>query len=142
MKTIKITIALIIAMVLGHVASAQRWKNDPTYSTSNYKQPNKAAYMKKQQDAQPVVYVEEVKDENAIKEESNNMTSSANYKGMSASKSKTKKFQASDSPSAKPFFHVSPAQQNSNYKQQFPSRSRKSDAEKEEQGKETPVAVQ
>jgi len=141
MKTAKITIALVLAMVLGHMASAQRWKSDPTYSTSNYKQPNKAAYMKKQQDAQPVVYVEEVKDENAVKAEENNMTTSANYKGMSASKTKTKKFRASDSPSAKPFFHVSPAQQNANYKQQFPTRERKS-AAKEEQNSEIPVAVQ
>lgn len=139
MKKAKIVLAILVGLVISQISNAQRVMNDPTYSINNYKHPNKSAYMKKQQDAQPVVYVEEVKDENAIQAEENSMTSSGNYKGMSASKSKTKKFRASDSPSAKPFFHVTPSQ-NSNYKQQFQARPRKEKESKEEQGQDIPVA--
>jgi hypothetical protein len=140
MKTIaKSLAAVVFALVATQVANAQRvMKNDPSYSVNNYKHPNKAALAKKQQDAQPVVYVEEIKDENAQAED-NSLTASANYKNMSASKAKTKKFRQTDEPS----FHVAPrvsASSYGNYKSQFQGRTRKTEV-KNDQSVEVPVAV-
>ncbi len=139
MKTIAKYSALLIFLGLAQLTNAQRVMNDPSYSIHNYKHPNKAAYVKKQEDAKPVVYVEEVKDGSASTQEENSLTSSGNYKGMSARKSKTKKFAASNSPSAIPY-HLAPANSNGNYKQQFPSRPRKEKDQKEEKDSETPIA--
>ena len=139
MKTIAKNLAVVVfALVATQVIHAQRVMNDPSYSTSNYKHPNKANYVKKQQDAQPVIYVEEVKDENEQKVE-NSLTSSANYKNMSASKAKTKKFKQTDEPS----FYVAPrvtAASYGNYKSQFQGRPRKVQASKPATEAEVPVA--
>jgi hypothetical protein len=140
MQTITKILAVVLATLTGNMVMAQRVMNDPTYSINNYKHPNKAAYMKKQQDAQPVVYVEEIKDETSAPKANNSLTSSSNYKGMSAEKAKTKKFRASDSPSAKPF-HLAPSY-GGNYKQQFHpvNRTRKAEPKNEEQPA-SPVAT-
>lgn len=140
MKTIAKTLTVVVfALVATQVANAQRVMNDPTYSINNYKHPNKANYMKKQLDAQPVIYLEEIKDENSQKAD-NSLTASANYKNMSPSESKTKKFRQTDEPS----FHVAPrisAAANGNYKAQFPARTRKTESAKPVQTTEVPVAV-
>lgn len=121
MKAIMITAVLALVAMAAHAQRA----NDPTYSVHNYKQPNKANYMKKQADARPVVYLEEVKEEGETQQD-NSLSSSANYKGMHPSEAKTKKFVASDAPSARPY-HLAPAS-NGNYKQQFGGRPRRREA--------------
>jgi hypothetical protein len=140
MKTIAKNLTVVaFALVVSHVANAQRVMNDPSYSINNYKHPNKANYMKKKLDAQPVIYLEEIKEESAPKAD-NSLTSSANYKNMSPSESKTKKFKQTDEPS----FHVAPkvsAIHNGNYKSQFPARTRKVEVAKPAQTTEVPVAV-
>jgi hypothetical protein len=138
MKKIAIYFTVLLSWALAQVATAQRVMNDPSYSIHNYKHPNKSNYMKKQEDARPVIYVEEVKSETPAAEE-NSLSSSANYKGMSATKSKTKTFKVSNSPSAKPY-HLAPANSNGNYKQQFPARQRKTNESKEEETQKVPVA--
>ena len=139
MKTIAKTLTVIVfALVASHIANAQRVMNDPSYSINNYKHPNKANYMKKQLDAQPVIYLKEVKDESAPKAD-NSLTSSANYKNMSPSESKTKKFRQTDEPS----FHVAPrvsTAASGNYKAQFPGTTRKTEVAKPV-STEAPVAV-
>jgi len=98
MKTITKIASVLVAIVLAQVvANAQAHKNDPSYSTSNYKNPYKAAYAKQLQDNQPVVYIEEVKevDENS---EKNSLTASSNYKAASPSKAKMKRFKIADKP--------------------------------------------
>ena len=138
MKTIAKSLAILAVLVITQAANAQRVMSDPSYSINNYKHPNKAAYMKKKQDAQPVVYLEEVKDENTATENESGLNSSANYKGMSASKSKTKTFRVSNSPSAKPF-HLAPSY-NGNYKQQFQPRQKKQEEPKNDEQGVTPIA--
>lgn len=137
MKTIAKNLAVVVfALVATHAATAQKVMNDPSYSISNYKHPNKASYVKRQQDAQPVIYLEEVKEEETNAD--NSLTSSANYKNMSASKAKTKKFRQTDEPS----FYVAPrvsTAASGNYKSQFQGRPRK--AEKLAQTPDMPVAV-
>jgi len=123
----------IAAMLIGHNIHAQRVMNDPSYSSNNYKHPNKAAYVKKQQENQPVVYLEEVKD--GEEKEENSLTASGNYKGMSPAKSKIKKFRVTSAPSYNPAFVPSSS---GNYKQQFAPRQRKSQ-EKVKQTEETPI---
>jgi hypothetical protein len=96
MKTIaKIASVLVTVALTQVVANAQIDKKDPSYSTSNYKNPYKAAYAKKMQDNQPVVYIEEVKeiDENS---EKNALTASSNYKAVTPSKAKIKRFKIAD----------------------------------------------
>lgn len=118
-----------LLMILG-IASATTLAaqnvSDPTYSIHNYKHPNKAAKMKAIQDAKPDMYVEEIKPDKVRTE--NNLTASSNYKAMSAEKNSTREFRVSDAPEAVPFFIGAP---NANYKQQFPSRTRKIDVPEE-----------
>jgi len=108
----------IWATVLGisafSIAGAQT-NSDPTYSVHNYKHPNKAAKMKAIQDAKPEIYLEQT---NKKAQADNGLTASANYKGISASKSDVREFKVSDAPEAKPFFL---GNANRNYKQQFPA---------------------
>ena len=130
-------LVVIAAMTLSNSVNAQRVMNDPTYSEHNYKHPNKSAYMKKKHAEQPVVYLQEVKDESTQKEEQNSVASSANYKGMSASKAKTKKFVATSAPEAAPYF-LAPAG-SGNYKQQFAPRQKK-DNKENGQSNEVPLA--
>src|SRR6478735_1348238 len=91
----------IWATVLGisafTVAGAQN-VSDPTYSVHNYKHPNKAAKMKAIQDAKPEIYLEKT---NKKEQLDNGLTASANYKGLSASKSDVREFKISDAPEAK-----------------------------------------
>lgn len=127
----------MLVVLLGlHMSYAQRVMNDPTYSPNNYKHPNKAAYMKKKLGSQPVVYVEEVTEENSNKQD-NSLTSSSNYKGMNASNSKIKKFRVTNAPAVAPL-QMAPAQ-NGNYKQQFRPSQRK-DKQAKEQTDSIPVA--
>ena len=138
MKTIAKSVAVVVfALVATQAANGQRVMNDPTYSINNYKHPNKAEYMKKQQDAQPIEYVEEIKDADDNKTE-NSLTSSSNYKHMSASKAKTKKFRRTDEPSFRTSANI-PAY-SGNYKAQFPGRPRKVQAVKPAQNADVPVA--
>ena len=140
MKTIAKNLTVVVfALIASHAANAQRVMNDPSYSINNYKHPNKANYVKKQLDAQPVIYLEEIKDENSQRAD-NSLTSSANYKNMSPSEARTKKFRQTDEPS----FHVAPrvsSASSGNYKAQFPARTRKAESAKPTQTTEVPVAV-
>jgi hypothetical protein len=120
MKTIAKTFIAIGVVMLVQSANAQKVMNDPSYSIHNYKHPNKANYMKKQLEKYPTQYVEEVKDEEAKSE--NSLTSSANYKNMSASKSKMKKFRKTEDPD---FYVVPKGSAPGNYKMQFPVRKKK-----------------
>ena len=99
MKTTAKIFSVLATLVLTQVlANAQAPKNDPSYSTGNYKNPYKAAYAKQLQDNQPVVYIEEIKevDENS---EKNALTASGNYKAAAApSHAKMKRFKQSDKP--------------------------------------------
>ncbi len=132
-------IAKIAAVVLGisaaTVANAQS-SNDPSYSIHNYKHPNKAAKMKAIADAQPERYLQEIKPQTA--QEETGLTASANYKGMSASKSNTRKFAVSNSSEDRGYFL---ANTSVNYKQQFPARTKKIDRQ-ENRTEQGPVAVQ
>ena len=126
--------AKIWAVVLGisatTVAGAQNI-SDPTYSIHNYKHPNKAAKMKAIAEAKPEIYVEQSNQGQAREE--NNLTASANYKGMSAGKSNIREFRVSNAPEARPFIL---GNTNANYKQQFPTRTKRTavPVEKEENG--------
>lgn len=98
MKTFaKISVLLSMGVFSIGASFAQTAKNDPSYSTSNYKQPNKAAYTKSLQEKQPTVYMTEVKETSEPKEE-NNFTASANYKVVSPSKAKIKHFRLASKP--------------------------------------------
>ncbi len=120
MKKIIIMMLALVAMLAGHNMMAQKVLNDPSYSVHNYKHPNKAAYMKRIQDQQPVIYLEEVKDG----QEENNSISQSDYKRMNASNSKIKKFRRVKAPVSNP--GVAPASIG-NYKQQFAPRMKKSE---------------
>lgn len=140
MKTIAKNLTVVaFALLASHIANAQKPSNDPSYSISNYKHPNKANYMKKQLYAQPVIYLEEIKEETSPKA-NNSLTSSANYKNMSPSESKTKKFRQTDVPSFDVAHRISEVH-NGNYKAQFPARTRKVEVAKPVQTTEAPVAV-
>jgi hypothetical protein len=137
MKTIvKIASVLATVALTQVVANAQAQKNDPSYSTSNYKNPQKAAYAKKMQDNQPVVYIEEIKevDENSDK---NSITASSNYKAASPSRAKIKRFRLADKPAGSSSKVYAPVP--SNYKMPY-SAPRKSKVEKVEVQPE-PVVV-
>ena len=99
MKKIAKIVSVLVSVALTQlVANAQIQKNDPSYSTSNYKNPQKAAYAKKMQDNQPVVYIEEIKevDENSDK---NSITATSNYKAASPARAKMKRFKMAEKPS-------------------------------------------
>ena len=122
MKTrAKIYNAIAVFMFIQTGLSAQS-NNDPSYSTSNYKHPNKAEYARKIQEMQPVVYLEEVKE---LGEETakNSLTASNNYKTSAPSNSKIKRFKLTEKPakiSNQNYISI-PA----NYKMPFSSGSRK-----------------
>lgn len=129
MKTIAKIVSVLVAVALTQVvANAQAQKNDPSYSTSNYKNPYKAAYAKQMQDNQPVVYIEEIKevDENSDK---NSITSSSNYKAASPSRAKIKQFRLAEKPTSTPSRVYAPVP--SNYKMPY-SAPRKPKVEKVE----------
>ena len=137
MKTIAKIGSVLVTIVLAQVvANAQIEKKDPSYSTSNYKNPYKAAYAKKLQDNQPVVYIEEVKevDENS---EKNSLTSSSNYKALTPSKAKMKRFKVADKPANTSTRVYAPIP--SNYKMPYSS-PRKPKVEKVEVQPESVVA--
>ena len=135
MKKLLIFQLAIAAMFASHTISAQKVMNDPSYSTNNYKHPNKAAYMKKVQDEQPVIYLEEIKNDEV--KEDNSLTSASNYKGMSASDTKIKTYRIVNAPIYYPV--VIPAS-TGNYKQQFAPRRKKA-AKKTEEFQNIPVVV-
>jgi len=118
MKTTVKSLLTILGIATITSVSGQ-YRNDPTYSEQNYKHPNKAAKMKAIREAQPEVFVEEIKPDKVRAE--NSLTASSNYKGMSVERSAEKEFRISEAPAPSPFVPVP----NSNYKQQFPSRTRK-----------------
>ncbi len=135
MKKLVQTVAIVLGITAANVVSAQNYSNDPTYSPSNYKQPNKAAKMKAIADAQPEVYVQEVNE--GKPQADNSLSASANYKGMATKRSAFKRFFVSDAPEAKPF---TLGNTNANYKNQFPGRARKV-AKPVEEKTASPVAV-
>lgn len=135
MKKLLIIQLAIAAIFASQTISAQKVMNDPSYSTNNYKHPNKAAYMKKVQDEQPVIYLEEVKNEEA--KEDNSLTSASNYKGMNTSDTKIKIYRIVNAPIIYPV--VIPAS-TGNYKQQFAPRTKKA-AKKTEEIKNISVVV-
>ena len=135
MKKLLIIQLAIAAIFASHTISAQKVMNDPSYSTNNYKHPNKAAYMKKVQDEQPVIYLEEVKNEEA--KEDNSLTSASNYKGMNASNKKIKTYRVVNAPIYYPV--IIPAS-TGNYKQQFAPRIKKA-AKKTVEIQNIPVVV-
>ena len=118
MKNVVKLAGLVFGIAAATLANAQN-SSDPSYSIHNYKHPNKAAKMKAVEDAKPKAYA--VEDQADTPKQEYAMTASGNYKGMNASKSKSRKFSAS-----------SPSTDNggasANYKQQFPARTRKSSA--------------
>lgn len=135
MKTIAKIVSVVVTVALAQVVSnAQAHKNDPSYSTSNYKNPYKAKYAKELQDKQPVVYIEEVKevDENS---EKNSLTASSNYKAAMPSKGKMKRFKVADKPTSTRVYAPIP----SNYKMPY-SAPRKAKVEKVEIQPEPVVA--
>lgn len=117
MKKLLISTIVVGLSVLG--ANAQRI-NDPTYSSHNYKHPNKAEKMKRIEQSKPVVYLEEVNA--AEKNDENSLVASANYKGMQPSESRIKIFRETYAPEAAPFLVSNTA--SGNYKQQFVPREK------------------
>lgn len=128
-NTVKM-LAVVLGISAATVAGAQH-TSDPSYSIHNYKHPNKAAKMKAIADARPEVFVEQTNQPQAKAD--NNLTASANYKGMSSGKSGIREFRVSNAPEARPFLLGST---NANYKQQFPGRTKATAApvEREERG--------
>ena len=122
MRNIVKTAALVLGISAATIANAQNG-SDPSYSIHNYKHPNKAAKMKAIEDAKPELYLKEIK--SGAPQEESGLTASANYKGMSARKTKTRQFEASASPEVRGYFLGNTS---ANYKQQFPARTRKSNA--------------
>lgn len=120
MKKTNKTVAFILGISAATLAFAQSNVNDPTYSSHNYKHPNKAAKAKAIEDAKPTLFIQEVKQ--GEQRPDNSLSASANYKGISAEKANYKQFSVSDAPVTIPF---SIAPSNGNYKQQFPSRTKK-----------------
>lgn len=99
-------------------ANAQS-KSDPSYSEHNYKHPNKALEMKEQKGGRPEVYLQEIKKDSNDGQQKNSLDAAANYKCISAEKSRTKRFAPSNQASAKPF-HME-TEVNNNYHQRFAS---------------------
>ena len=120
MKKTNKMLAFVLGISAATLAIAQKNVSDPTYSSHNYKHPNKAAKAKAIEEAKPTLNLREVK--SAEQKPDNSLSASANYKGISAEKANYKQFVVSDAPEAIPFI-IEP--RNANYKQQFPSRTKK-----------------
>ncbi|MBC7390224.1 MAG: hypothetical protein H7329_13490 [Opitutaceae bacterium] len=112
-------LVLVCLTWLSYQSYSQSTQNDPSYSVHNYKHPNKAARAKEIQDSKPVVYLEEIREED--QKESNSLTMDPNYKTMSPTKSKIKKYRVVAAPCSQPVNTVS---NNGNYKQQFQPRTK------------------